>query len=33
LLVLRLLAAQVPSWPSYRTPQNHIDHESLCIGR
>jgi hypothetical protein len=33
LLVLRLLAGRVPSWLGCRTPQDHIDHGSWCIGR
>jgi hypothetical protein len=33
LLVLRLLAGQVPSWLGCRAPQDHVDHGSWCIGR
>jgi hypothetical protein len=33
LLVLRLLVGQVPSWLGCHAPQDHVDHESWCIGR
>jgi hypothetical protein len=32
LLVLRLLAGQVPSWLGCHAPQDHVDHRSWCIG-
>jgi hypothetical protein len=32
LLVLQLLAGQVPSWLGHRAPQDHVNHESWCIG-
>jgi hypothetical protein len=33
LLVLRLLAGQMPSWLGCHAPQDHVDYGSWCIGR